>query len=71
MDATLSKIISAKANLRHACELYCGWFDKGEPQMDGSAMAYELVSFVRTAILDLDEIKKQLSIEETEHVCSR
>lgn len=30
-----------------ACKLFVGWYDSNRPSMDGGAMAYELVSFIR------------------------
>lgn len=43
------------ADLERACDLYCGWYDHGNPAMDAGAMAYELVSAIRHAIYDLQQ----------------
>jgi|GEM_PF-4604386 hypothetical protein len=44
---------AAIRELEHGCYLYCRWFDTGKPSMDGSGMAYELVTFMRIALMKL------------------
>ncbi len=41
--------------LERGCKLYCGWYDNGDPFMDGSTMAYELVSCMRQALEKLSK----------------
>jgi hypothetical protein len=49
-------IKDAILDLNKGCSLYCRWFDTGKPDhMDGSSIAYELVSLMRQAISKLQE----------------
>ena len=56
-DELKERINSATAGLQHACEIYCGWYDHGKPEMSGDAMAYELVSAIRQAMARLKGVK--------------
>ena len=38
------------ARLELACELYNRWYTRGIPHMDGGAVAYELVSAIRSVL---------------------
>ena len=53
VDGRLRKADEAAEVLERACSLYCRWSDTGAPTMDGGAMAYELVSFIRMALSKL------------------
>jgi hypothetical protein len=47
----LTQIIDANdSKLEQGCALYCSWYETGKPSMNGSGMAYELVSCMRTAL---------------------
>ncbi len=50
---------AAITELERGCKLYCQWYDTGTPRMDGSAMAYEMVSFMRVALHKLQEEEKE------------
>ena len=39
--------------LKEQCVLYCKWYDEGLPGIDGSNIAYELVSMARTALAEV------------------
>ena len=41
---------SVVARLELACELYNRWYTRGIPHMDGGAVAYELVSAIRSVL---------------------
>lgn len=41
--------------LNDACKLYCGWYDHGEPAMDGGAIAHELVDAIRLALREMGD----------------
>jgi len=46
----------AKDQLETACKIYCRWYDRAEPDgMDGPMCAYEVVSFVRQALSNLQD----------------
>lgn len=45
----------AEKILTDACELYCRWYDTGEPQVGAGAMTYMLVSGIRQALQALKE----------------
>jgi len=48
------KIIeSVKALLTDGCSRYCGWYDNGDPSVNGSHMAYDLVSVMRQVLKKL------------------
>ena len=40
--------------LEAGVSLYCRWYDRGQPPLGGVAMAYELVTAIRTALALLD-----------------
>jgi hypothetical protein len=44
---------TAADHLEWACKFYCGWYDRNEPRMDASAVAYELVTACRQALAAL------------------
>ena len=50
---------AAVSELERGCSLYCRWFDTGTPSMDGSGMAYELVTFMRIALKRLKEEEQE------------
>ena len=52
-EGTVDRLNEARLVLDDACRLYCRWYDKGIPGLDGSAMAYELVSACRKALATL------------------
>jgi len=41
--------------LEVACAFYCRWYDKGDPRISGTDVAYELVTMIRQALHDLKE----------------
>jgi len=51
----------AERILREACKFYCDWYDRGEPPGDrfvgASLVAYELVSFCREALAEIEKEK--------------
>ena len=51
----ITSIEKAKQQLNYACSLYCTWYEKGEPCMNGGSMAYELVSLIRKALRSLNK----------------
>lgn len=49
----------AKAIGEEACKLYCRWYDHGVPSyMNGGAVAYEMVSAIRSILAALDSLKE-------------
>ena len=59
LEGILAKQITLTRDiLNDGCKLYCCWYDTGQPEhMDGSAMAYQLVSVMRRAIERIDKAK--------------
>jgi len=49
-------LIEAVDYLERGCELYCRWYDTGEPRMEGGSMAYEMVSFMRQALAKIGRV---------------
>ena len=45
----------AIAQLNEACEFYCRWYDTGYPRLKGGDVAYELYSWIRSAMETLRE----------------
>ena len=62
-ESVFRNAIEAGDVLERGCKLYCDWYDTGEPDLDGSAIAYELVSCMRKALTQLkagtDEDRKR------------
>jgi hypothetical protein len=48
-------VIKCNEQLSAACKLYCQWYNTGHPAISGSNMAYELVSYVRQALAELNK----------------
>ena len=51
----------ARQALETGADLYCRWYDTGMPHMEGGAMAYELVTAIRTALALLDAEAAQVA----------
>lgn len=49
-----SKVDKAKQHLQAACQFYCNWYDSGS-SCDSGGVAYELVTWIREALSELEE----------------
>lgn len=48
-------IVRCEEILQNACKMYCSWYTTGYPQMTPSNMAYELVTYIREALYELNK----------------